>query len=110
MTTDLLLVNAIVGILLPLLVQLLASRPSPDWVKTVVNVALSAAASVLAPLLTVSHVDWKVAALTFAQVFGTAIVAHLGLLKPAGVTGADGLIAELVPGGLGQEDFKEPRV
>ena len=101
MTTDLLLVNAIVGIVIPLIVQLLASRTSPDWVKVVVNVALSAAVAVLAPLVTSPHVDWKIVALSFVQVFAVAIVSHLGVLKPAGVTGSEGAIATKFSGGLG---------
>jgi hypothetical protein len=101
MTTDLLLINAIVGIIIPLIVQLLAHRSSPDWVKTVVNVALSAAVAVLAPLVAAPHVDWKVIALSFVQVFAVAIVSHLGILKPAGITGADGFIATQFPGGVG---------
>lgn len=101
MTTDLLLVNAIIGVIIPMIVQLLASRTSPDWVKVVVNVALSAAVAVLAPLVASPHVDWKVVALSFVQVFAVAIVSHLGILKPVGVTGSDGAIATRVPGGLG---------
>ena len=100
MTPDLLIINGIVGVLLPMIVQLLASRQSPDWVKTVISVALSAVASVLAPLVGVPHVDWKIIAISFMQVFAVAIVAHIGLFKPTGITGSDGLIATTVPGGF----------
>lgn len=104
MTADLLLVNAIVGILLPLLVQLVVKAKAVAWVKTMVNIALSAVASALTPLLASSHVNWQTVALTFVQVFSLTIVSHYGILKPVGLTGAGGVIAALVPGGVGPVD------
>lgn len=104
MTTDILLVNAIVGILIPLLVQLLAKAKAVGWVKSLLSLALSGLASVLVPLVTQPSIDWKVAALSFVQMFTLAVVSHYGILKPTGVTGSEGLIATTVPGGLGTEE------
>ena len=103
MTIDLLLANAVVGILLPLLVQLLSKATAAAWVKSVISMALSAVAAVLIPLLTLPDIDWRIAALSFVQVFVLAVTSHFGILKPVGVTGSEGMIAVAVPGGLGAE-------
>lgn len=101
MTIDMLLANALVGVLIPLLVQLLAKAQAPGWVKSLLSMFLAAVAAVLVPLLTLPHIDWKIAALSFVQLFVLAVVTHYGFLKPVGVTGADGVIATAVPGGIG---------
>lgn len=100
--TTLLLVNAVAGLLLPLLVQLVIKAHTTERVKVLVNLVLTAITATLAPLAVGDgHLDWKAIALSFAQIFGTTIIAHYGLLKPLGVTGSDGLIATAVPGGVG---------
>lgn len=101
MTRDLLIVNLVVGILLPVLVQLLTAAKAPEPVKSLVNLVVAAAAAVLTPLLTVEHVDWTNALLTFGQVFVLSISSHYGLMKPAGVTGSEGRLAKVVPIGIG---------
>lgn len=103
MSIDLLFVNALVGILLPLLVQLIAKAHASAQVKSLVNLGLSAAASVLTPLVTASHIDWRLTGLSFLQVFVLAVASHFGLLSPVGLTGSTGLLARLFPGGIGQD-------
>jgi hypothetical protein len=101
MNAEYLIVNFAVGIFIPLLVQVVVAKLANAEVKALILLALSAAASVLTPLLSASTFDWRVIALSFAQLYGTAIVTHYGLYKPTGITGADGLIANVIPGGIG---------
>jgi hypothetical protein len=103
MSIDLMFVNALVGILLPLLVQLIAKAHASAQVKSLVNLGLSAAASVLTPLVASSHIDWRLTGLSFLQVFVLAIATHFGLLSPVGLTGSTGLLARIFPGGVGQD-------
>lgn len=106
MSTDLLLINTIVGIVLPVLVALLTKAAAPDWVKAMASLLLSAVAGVLTPMLTAGDnpVDWKLVLITILQVFVLSVVAHIGLLKPVGLTGGAGVIAVAVPGGVGAID------
>jgi|SRR6478735_6167461 hypothetical protein len=106
MSTDLLLINAIVGIVIPALVALLTKAAAPDWVKAVVNLLLAAIAGVLTPMVAsgTDDIDWKVTGLTILQVFVLSVVAHYGLLKPTGLTGGAGVISQAVPGGVGPTD------
>jgi len=102
MSIDLILVNLAVGVVLPILVQLVAKAKASAAVKSLLSLLLAAVASVLTPLLVVDHIDWRTVGLSLAQVFVMTIASHYGLLKPLNVTGSQGTIAEAVPGGVGK--------
>lgn len=94
------LLNVVVGVLLPLLVALVTHRVAAEWLKSLILLALS----VLGGLLTTVGVDsfhWKDFLLAFAVQFGSAVASHFGALKPLGITGSTGAIQTAIPAGLG---------
>lgn len=99
--TDVLLLNAVIGVLLPLVNQLLVKAKAPASFKVYANLVLSAVAGAATPYLVADSVPWKVLGLSIVQVFATSVVTHENLWKPTGVTGGDGAIASAVPGGVG---------
>jgi len=102
-TPDLILINALVALVIPMLVALLAKAHAPSALKSWLALVLAAVAGVLTPLVSQPHVDWRSVALSILEIFAATVVAHTGLLRPIGVTGADGAIAAALPGGLGTE-------
>lgn len=48
--------------------------------------------------------DLKTAVVAIVTTFITAVVTHFGLLKPVGVTGANGIIQQAIPSGIGSND------
>lgn len=94
------LLNVVVGVILPLLVALVTHRVAAEWLKSLILLALS----VLGGLLTTVTVDtfhWKGFLLAFAVQFGTAVTSHFGALKPLGITGSTGVVQTKLPGGVG---------
>lgn len=99
---NLLLVNGVVGVIVPALVALIVRVNAPSWFKAVANLGLTAVAGVLTPLIvTGGTFDWRAVDISILEVFAASITAHYGLLKPTGITGTDGVIAQSVSGGLG---------
>ena len=94
----------LVATVLPALVALVSKRYATASFKGVLLAALSAVTGVLTSVqMTGGELDLKVAFTNFIVAFVTAVTVHYGLLKPTGVTGSDGAIAENVPGGAGPE-------
>jgi len=110
MSPDLILVNLAVGVVLPLLVQLLAKAKAPASVKSLISLLLSGAAGVLTPLLTLDSIHWIPVGISIGQIFVVTIASHFGLLKPLNLTGSNGAIANAVPGGVGSEVPDAPAV
>lgn len=98
---NIIVINTIVGVLLPLLVQVAAKHSAPAWLKTIINLFVSAATGVLVPLLSADTIDWKLVIISIFQVFVLSVASHYGLFKPAKVTGSGGVIAKALPGGIG---------
>jgi hypothetical protein len=108
LTLDFLLVNAIVGVLLPILTQLVVRAKASPSVKALINLVLATIAGVLTPYLTLDHVPWQSIAVSVVQVLVTSITSYVGLMKPTGLAGSTGLIAQKVPGGIGTETPTTP--
>lgn len=94
--------NFAIGVLLPAVVALVTHRFADGTVKALVLLFLSALTGV-GTQIAANNGDFDVApaAMAVLTAFGSAVLAHYGLLKPAGVTGSEGVIARAVPGGLG---------
>lgn len=101
MNVNILIVNLIIGLVIPAIVQLLSKWNAYPAVKSIINLLLSAIGGVLSPLLTASTVEWKIVLLSILQVFVTSLALHYGLYKQIGVTGSTGVIAQAVPAGIG---------
>lgn len=96
-----LLLNVLVGVVLPMLVGVVTHRLAASWLKSLVLLALS----VLGGLLTtvaVASFRWQDFLTAFVLQFGTAVVAHYGALKPTGITGSNGAIQKQLSLGIGQ--------
>ena len=93
-----------VATVLPALVALVTKKCSSSAFKGVALAALSAVAGIATSVQVAGGVfEWKTALTSFIITFVTATSTHYGLLKPTGVTGRDGALADAVPGGLGKE-------
>jgi len=92
----------IAGVLLPTVVALVTKQLASGAVKAVTLVFLS----VLAGWLTQLQQDgghfevWSTVS-NIILAFGTAVIAHFGLLQPINLTGKNGAIQAAVPGGIG---------
>lgn len=101
------LLTLLVSVGLPALVALVTQRMASSGLKATVLAALAAVTGLASELLDalVHHTAFDVGAALIAWLtaFVIAVAVHYGLLKPAGVTGSQGAIAQAVPGGIGQE-------
>jgi hypothetical protein len=95
-----LLLDALIGVVLPMLVGVVTHRLAASWLKSLALLALSVLSAVLTTVV-VSDFHWLTFGTTFMVQFASAVVAHYGLLKPVGITGADGVIQKLIPEGVG---------
>lgn len=94
------LLNVVIGVVLPLLVALVTHRVAAEWLKSLILLALSVLGGLLTTV-TVASFDWKDFLLAFAVQFGSAVASHFGALKPLGITGSTGAIQNTVPQGIG---------
>jgi hypothetical protein len=89
----------IVATILPAVVALVRDRYGSSRLGALLLVGLTVLTSLLAELG--SEFNLTEAAERFVIMFVVAVVAHYGLLQPAGITGRTGAITTAVPGGLG---------
>ena len=97
------LLNLLLAAVLPMLTALITARFASSAVKSIVLVFLSVIAIALQGVFSDSgilHVREFIVATTLQFLLATG--AHFGLLKPTGITGADGVVASSVPAGIGE--------
>jgi len=100
---DLLLLNALVGIVLPLLVALVTKQAASSGLKSAFLLGLSALGGYLTTLLyNDAAVDWKSVAVASLTVFVSAVASYYGFTKQVKLAGAEGVIQTKIPGGLGK--------
>lgn len=95
------IINLLVAFIIPLLVALVTKRFAEGWVKSLALIVLAACLALL--------VEWRDtgsfvvfdATILFVQNVLVAVTAHVGILKPAGLSGSDGKVAQRVPAGVG---------
>ena len=82
-------VAMLLGLLIPILVSLLAKENVSNGVKIVLNLVLTAAASVVGTLVAPdgSHFTWTTFVISWIAAFLTSTLAYLGVYKPAGISG-----------------------
>jgi len=95
-----LLLNVLIGVVLPMLVALVTHRVAAEWLKGLLLLALSVLGGLLATI-SVADFHWKDFLTAFVIQFSSAVVAHFGALKPLGVTGSQGVIQQGIPAGIG---------
>ena len=89
--------------LLPIVVALVTKSSASPGLKGTLLVVLAAVTALVAPAVQNGadiNVDGKFLG-SFVVTVLVALGAHFGLLKPTGITGEGGVVAEKVPGGLG---------
>lgn len=100
---DLLLLNALVGVVLPLLVALITKSGSSARFKSLALLVLSGVGGYLTTLLASdAAVDWKSVGVAVVTIFVTAVASFFGFTQPAKIAGSDGAIQNAIPGGLGK--------
>jgi hypothetical protein len=99
--------NLAINVFLPALVALVTARAAHPGVKAVTLMFLSAVSGFLTYWLdaTTNHelFQWQQAAFTVLSGFAVAVLSHVGVLEPFGVTGAGGAIQRAVPKGIGRK-------
>lgn len=100
--------NLVVSLLIPIAVAVVTKQWAPSRVKTGVLVLLAALLAVLTALLdSGTFVPWD-AVMLFVQNVVVAVAVHVGVLKPAGITGAEGAAARILPHtGVGKEHLDQ---
>jgi hypothetical protein len=91
------------AVVLPMVVALVTKQLADSWVKAVVLLLLSALTAAGSDML--AHGGTFTLGPTLGNFVLTFIIAvgmHYGLLKPTGITGSNGAIAKVFPGGLGR--------
>ncbi len=98
------LLNLLLAAVLPVLTALITARWANSAVKTIVLVLLTVIAVALQGVFDdegILHVREFI--IQTSLQFLLAVGAHFGLLKPLSVTGAEGVVAQTVPQGIGGE-------
>jgi hypothetical protein len=94
-----------VSVILPALVALVTKQTAHPGLKAFVLLLLSAvtgfAYSCIEAVQNSLPFSLNAAVVAFVMSFGTAVLAHYGLLSPAAVTGSQGKIQQKVSGGVG---------
>lgn len=104
----------LLGVVLPMLVQLVTANVANGGLKAIVLAVLAAIAGLVQALFDVGGdftvVDWNTAFSAALTTFLLAVGLHFGLLKPVGITGKDNVIGRIVPQGVGgNPDYTEDR-
>lgn len=86
MNTTQLLINGLVGFVLPILVGLVTRWSTRSGVKAVVLLALTAVTGLLNDWLSHPDINLALAALYAGETWVVAVATHFGLWKPANVT------------------------
>lgn len=103
-TLDPNILQLLVGVLLPVVVALVTNRFSGGHVKALTLLFLNIVAAFLTELQKNDgsfQVIPTVVALLY--MFGTGVLVHFGLLEPTKVTGSDGIVQKVLPGGFGKD-------
>lgn len=102
--TNTFLLYIIVGVFLPFIVDLVTKKVAEPRVKSLTLLVLSLVGSGLTELFNqgLDTFDWKTWVLGFFYTVGSAVVTLFGVAKPAGISGKSGVLANLVPGGIGK--------
>lgn len=95
-------VSLAVGFLIPAAVAFVTKRLGSNTLKSGVLVALSALSAVLVQATTTNDYNVNTLLTGFFVTFISAVSSHYGFLKPVGITGTDGAIQTVFPGGVGK--------
>ena len=99
---DLTWLNMAIAVVLPAVVAVITKRMADGGWKAITLLFLSALTAVLTEIYAVGgSFDLLSAVGRLVVVFAIATASHYGLLQPLKITGKDGAIQAVVPGGIG---------
>lgn len=99
--------NLVLAAVLPILVALVTARFANSGVKTLILVALTVLSTSLQHVFDDGGaLQWRPFLLTTTLQFLMSVGFHFGLLKPTGITGAAGSVANAVPQGVGGPAYR----
>jgi hypothetical protein len=94
-----------VSVILPAIVAFVTKQDAHPGVKAIVLLVLSAVTGFVGEWLDAAQhgvaYNFQGGAVAAIMSFSVAVLVHLGLLAPTGVTGSQGAIQRRVPGGIG---------
>jgi hypothetical protein len=97
--------NLVLAAVLPILTALVTARFAASAVKTLVLVFLTVISTALQQVFADNgELVWRDFLIITCFQFFMSVGFHFGLLKPTGVTGANGFVAATVPQGVGGQD------
>jgi hypothetical protein len=99
-TIDTALWGLLVGTVLPIVVALVTNQLASSRFKALTLLFLSALTTIGQEIVAAGQFEVKETILKFALLFLTSIGIHYGLLKPAGITGQNGVVQENLTKGL----------
>lgn len=79
-------IAVVVGVVLPLIVALVTKQLASSRLKNTVLLGLSAVTALIVPLSVNPVLDVSVFTQSFLTIFGTSVLAYLGVYKPQGTT------------------------
>lgn len=90
---DVVALSFVVGVVIPMIVGLVTKARASSALKAILNALLSAVAGyAIVAIKADGAIDLYAALIGIGMTWVTSVGTHTGLLKPAGVTGADGAI------------------
>jgi len=109
MNYNALLISMVIGVVIPLIVDLVTKRFTSGPVKSLTLLFLSLLTGALTELFNVlnaggtwSDWDWQSALFLVLTTLISSVTSFFGLLKPLGASGANGAVQTALPGGVGK--------
>lgn len=93
--------NLVIGVVLPFVVSLVTAKVASGRVKAFALLVLSLLSASVVAAVADDSFSWNEVLNDAIVIWPTAILTHYGFWKPTNVTGAEGVINAVVPGGLG---------
>lgn len=93
--------NLVIGVVLPFVVSLVTAKVASGRVKAFVLLVLSLLSASVVTAVADSSFAWDEVLNDAIVIWPTAILTHYGFWKPTNVTGSEGVINAVAPGGLG---------
>ena len=93
--------NLVIGVVLPFVVSLVTAKVASGRVKAFALLVLSLLSASVVTAVADDSFSWDEVLNDAIVIWPTAILTHYGFWKPTNVTGSEGVINAVVPGGLG---------
>lgn len=97
--------NMVLSMVLPLVHSWVTNISAPERIKVLITALMAAVTGFITPFIagtqSWTNFDWQLAVISIGSMFFGSVLSHYGLWKPLSVTGSDGAIQAIAPGGLG---------